>query len=161
MMNGFKVILSIVTLSLASFTVSADYTVDKGNIRAKTPQDIVLTLSEDPVMNPEVACLTLTMGQFLRSSSKKVNVTLFLRNDGVNLASEAVLDSVSEACMTPGGAVSLKENLMGFLAGNPNNMVNCPIFWGARYGMQEPDYGVNNTNAIPPLFLGADKIIDF
>ena len=161
MMNALKVIIGIITLSLASFSVSADYTLDKGNIRAKTPQDIVLTLGEDPVMNPEVACLALTMGQFLRSSSKKVNVTLFLRNDGVKLANEAELDSVNEACMTPGGAVTLKENLMGFLAGNPNNMVNCPICWGARYGMQEPDYGINDSSAVPPLFLGADKIIDF
>ena len=161
MMNALKVIIGIVTLSLASVSVSADYSLAKGNIRAKTPQDIVLTLGEDPVMNPEVACLALTMGQFLRSSSKKVNVTLFLRNDGVKLANEAELDSVNEACMTPGGAVTLKENLMGFLAGNPNNMVNCPICWGARYGMQEPDYGINDSSAVPPLFLGADKIIDF
>ena len=156
-MNVFQLITSIVALSLASFSVSADYTVDKGNIRAKTPQDIVLTLGEDPVMNPEVACLALTMGQFLRSSSKKINVTLFLRNDGVKLANEAELDSVSEACMTPGGAVSLKENLMGFLSGNPNNMVNCPMCWGARYGMQAPDYGIIDTSAFPPLFLGAGK----
>jgi hypothetical protein len=157
-MRAFHIIVSAVILSITSFSVSADYTVDKGNTRTKTPQDIVLTLGEDPVMNPEVACLALTLGQFLRSSSKKVNVTLF---DGVKLANEAELDSVSEACVTPAGAVSLKENLIAFIAGNPNNMVNCPICWGARFGMQEPDFGVNDTNAIPPLLLGADKIIDF
>lgn len=160
-MRTVQILVSAVILSIASLSVSADYTVDKGNIRTKTPQDIVLTLGEDPVMNPEVACLALTLGQFLRSSSKKVNVTLFLRNDGVKLADEATLDSVGEACMTPGGAVSLKENLMMFIAGNPDNMVNCPICWGARFGMQIPDYGINDTNAVPQLFLGADKIIDF
>ena len=160
-MKSFQTLVSAVIVSVVSLSVSADYTVDKGNTRTKTPQDIVVTLGEDPVMNPEVACLALTMGQFLRSSSKKVNVTLFLRNDGVKLADNATLESVSEACMTPGGAVSLKENLMAFIAGNDNNLVNCPICWGARFGSQPPDFGVNDTNAIPALFLGADKIIDF
>ena len=160
-MRAIQTIASAVIFTIISLNASADCTVDKGNTRTKTPQDIVLTLGEDPVMNPEVACLALTLGQFLRSSSKKVNVTLFLRNDGVKLANEAELDSVSEACMTPAGVVSLKENLIAFIAGNPNNMVNCPICWGARFGMQEPDFGVNDANAIPPLLLGADKVIDF
>jgi hypothetical protein len=151
----------MIIFTVTSFSVSADYTVDKGPIRVKSPHDIVLTLSDDPAMNPEVACLALTMGQFLRSSSPKVNVTLFLKNDGVKLASDMTLDSVAEACMTPSGAVSLKENLIAFIAENPNNLVNCPICWGARFGMQEPDYGILDSNAIPPLLLGADKVIDF
>ena len=160
-MRVIQVIVSAIIFAVTSFNVSADYTVDKGPIRVKSPQDVVLILGEDPIMNPEVACLALTLGQFIRASSSKVNVTLFLRNDGVKLANEAELDSVSEACMTPAGAVSLKENLIAFIAGNPNNMVNCPICWGARFGMLAPDYGILDPNAIPPLLLGADKVIDF
>ena len=160
-MRVTQTIVCSIIFAITSFNINADYTVDKGNTRANTPQDIVLTLGEDPVLNPEVACLALTLGQFLRSSSKKVNVTLFLKNDGVKLANEATLDSVGEACMTPGGAVSLKENLIAFIAGNPNNMVNCPICWGARFGMLPPDYGILDSSAIPPLLLGADKVIDF
>jgi hypothetical protein len=160
-MRIFQITVSAIILSIASSSVSADYTVDKGNTRTQTPQDIVLTLGVDPVMNPEVACLALTMGQFLRSSSKKVNVTLFLRNDGVKLASEAELMSAGVPCITPWGPRTLRENLIEFIAGNPNNMVNCPICWGARFGEMAPDYGVLESTAIPPLFLGADKVIDF
>ena len=148
-------------LASASFTVSADYTVDKGNTRINSPQDIVLTLSTNPLEDPEVACLALTMGQFLRSSSKKVNVTLFLKNDGVALADGDTVSLVTDDCQTPDGPVSLQENLEGFLADNNNNLVNCPICWGARFGMQLPDYGVLDAAAIPPLLLGADKVIDF
>jgi hypothetical protein len=100
-MRAFLITVSAVILSIAPLSVSADYTVDKGNIRTNTPRDIVLTLGEDPETNPEVACLALTMGQSLRASSKKVNVTLFIRNDGVKLASDTVLDSVGVPCLTP------------------------------------------------------------
>ena len=148
-------------LAITSVTAIADYTVDKGPIRVKSPQDIVLTLSEDPTMKPEVACLVLTMGQFLRSSSPKVNVTLFLKNDGVKLADYETVRSVYDPCMTPQGQVTLEENLDAFLADNPNNLVNCPICWGARFGMQAPYYGVLDSNAIPLLLLSADKVIDF
>ena len=160
-MRAFQIIVSAVILSIAPLSVSADYTVDKGNIRTNTPQDIVLTLGEDPATNPEVACLALTMGQFLRSGSEKANVTLFIRNDGVKLASDTVLDSVGVPCITPWGPRTLKENLIAFIAGNPNNMVNCPLCWGARFGEVAPDYGVLESTAITPLFLGADKVIDF
>ena len=159
-MRVIHVIVCSFIFAITSFNVNADYTVDKGNTRAKTPQDIVLTLGEDPMMNPEVACLALTLGQVLKSSSKKVNVTLFLRNDGVKLASDAALD-VGVPCVTPWGPRTLRENLIAFIAENPNNMVNCPICWGARFGEVAPDYGVLDSNAIPPLFLGADKVIDF
>ena len=121
----------------------------------------MLTLSQDPAMNPEVACLALTMGQFLRSSSKKVNVSLFLKNDSVGLADAATVSSVPDLCHAPAGLVSLEDNLKAFIAGNDNNLVNCPICWGARFGMKVPDYGILDSNAIPPLLLGAEKIIDF
>lgn len=112
-------------------------------------------------MNPEVACLALTIGQFIRASSPKVNVTLFLKNDGVGLADAATVSSVPDLCQTPQGAVSLEDNLDEFIDGNNNNLVNCPICWGARFGMQAPDCGILDSNAIPPLLLGADKVIDF
>jgi hypothetical protein len=158
-----KLLAIIIGLFLAftSVTTIADYTIDKGPIRVKSPQDIVLTLSEDPTMKPEVACLALTMGQFLRSSSTKVNVTLFLKNDGVKLADYETVSSVYDLCMTPQGQLTLEENLEAFLADNPNNLVNCPICWGARFGMQAPDYGVLDSGAIPLLLLSADKVIDF
>lgn len=159
-----RMLLAIITgvlLAITSVTAIADYTVDIGKIRAKTAQDIVLTLSEDPTMKPEVACLVLTMGQFLRASSPKVNVTVFLKNDGVILADAATIGLVSHLCQTPQGAFTLEDNLNAFIDGNPNNLVNCPICWGTRFGEQVPDYGILNSNAIPPLLLGADKVIDF
>jgi hypothetical protein len=149
-------------LALTSLTAIADYTVDMGRIRAKTAQDIVLTLSEDPTMKPEVACLVLTMGQFLRASSPKVNVTVFLKNDGVKLADSATIGTVPDMCqISPDEFKTLEENLEAFIDGNDNNLVNCPICWGARFGVQIPDYGILDSNAIPPLLLGADKVIDF
>jgi hypothetical protein len=158
-----KLLAIIIGLFLAftSVTTIADYTIDKGPIRVKSPQDIVLTLSEDPTMKPEVACLVLTMGQFLRSSSPKVNVTLFLKNDGVKLADYETVSSVHDPCMTPQGQVTLEDNLVAFLADNPKNLVNCPICWGSLFGGQEPYYGVLDSNAIPLLLLSADKVIDF
>ena len=105
-----RMLLAIITgvlLAITSVTAIADYTVDIGKIRAKTAQDIVLTLSEDPTMKPEVACLVLTMGQFLRASSPKVNVTVFLKNDGVILADAATIGLVSDLCQTPQGAFTL------------------------------------------------------
>jgi len=160
-------------LAITSVTAIADYTVDKGPIRVNSPQDIVLTLSEDPTMKPEVACLVLTMGQFLRSSSPKVNVTLFLKNDGVKLADFETVSSVSDLCMTQQDEVTLEDNLELFLAGNPNNMVNCPICWYERFGDQKWYYGFYPDSddpleiqqaiqeAIRLLLLSADKVIDF
>jgi hypothetical protein len=160
-MRASQAIASVSIIMLTSFNVCADYTVDKGPIHANSPQDIVLTLSQDPTMKPEVACLALTFGQFLRTSSKKVNVTLFLKNDGVGLADAATVSSVTEPCQTPQGAVTLEDNLKAFLAGNNNNMVNCPLCWGARFGVQAPAYGILDSSAITPLFLNAEKILDF
>jgi hypothetical protein len=160
-MKATHAIASSILIAITSFSASADYTLDKGPIRVTSPQDIVLTLGVDPTLNPEVACLALTMGQFLRSSSKKVNVTLFLRNDGVGLADAATVSSVTQPCQTPAGQVTLEQNLQAFIAGNDNNLVNCPICWGARFGMQPPAYGILDSGAIPMLLLSADKVIDF
>ncbi|TNG03553.1 MAG: hypothetical protein EP297_00290 [Gammaproteobacteria bacterium] len=126
-MRLVQTIASAVVFTVTSLNASADYTIDKGPIRVNSPHDVVLTLSEDPAVNPEVACLALTMGQFLRTSSPKVNVTLFLKNNGVGLADAATVSSVPDLCQTPQGAVSLENNLKAFIAGNNNNLVNCPI----------------------------------
>jgi hypothetical protein len=160
-MRTIQPIIGALIIAITSISVSADYTVDKGPIRVNSPQDVVITLSEDPSMYPEVACLALTLGQFIRSSSPKVNVTIFLKNDGVGLADYATVSSVPDLCQTPQGAVSLEDNLNAFISGNNNNLVNCPICWGARFGMQKPDYGILDSSAIPQLLLGADKVIDF
>lgn len=172
-MKVFYAILCSIIIAATTFNVNADYTVDKGSMRLKSHQDIVITISKNPAEHVEQACLALTMGQILRQSGPKVNVTLFLRNDGVFLADDDYVATVSESCAVPDPdnptmpkLISLKENLMGFLAGNPNNMVNCPLCWGARVqggyiSDPTPDYGVLKNEAVPPLLLGADKVIDF
>jgi hypothetical protein len=161
-MKAIFIAAGAIFFTAAVMSANADYTIDKGPIRVKSPQDIVITLSQDPTMKPEVACLALTLGQFLRASSPKVNVTLFLKNDGVGLADKATVTSVPDLCQTPQGPVTLDENLNAFIAGNNNNLVNCPLCWWARFGQgTEPDYGILETTAIPPLLLGADKVIDF
>ena len=169
-MRAFHIIVSTVILSIASFSVSADYTVDKGSIRLKRHQDIVITISKNPVEHIEEVCLALTMGQILRQSGKKVNVTVFLRNDGVFLADD---DHVIGSCAVPDPndptssiTITLEQNLIAFIDGNDNNLVNCPLCWGARVldgWIQNPipDYGVLANEAVVPVLLGADKVIDF
>jgi hypothetical protein len=113
------------------------------------------------------------MGQILRQSGKKVNVTVFLRNDGVFLADRESITMAREDCAVPGPdnptmpkLITLEENLTAFIDGNPNNLVNCPLCWGARVqmgliGNLIPDFGVLANEAVPPVLLGADKVIDF
>jgi hypothetical protein len=155
---------SIATIAALSFPVSADWTVDEGPITASTHQDIVVSISKTPAYphpngrykvntaNLEEVCLALTMGRMLQSS-ENVNVTIFVRNDGVYLVDEKMLDFISERqpsdtnppshlrslppCVMPdaGGMphyFTLKGHLDAFLKGNDNNLVNCPICAGAR-----------------------------
>jgi hypothetical protein len=172
-MRAFYISVSAAILSIASFSVSADYTIDKGSIRLNRHQDVVITISKNPVQHVEEACLALTMGQILRQSGKKVNVTVFLRNDGVFLADRETIKDAREDCAVPDPKnptmpkfITLEENLTAFLDGNPNNLVNCPLCWGARVqmgliGNPMPDFGVLANEAVPPVLLGADKVIDF
>lgn len=132
--------------------------------------------------NVEQACLALTLGQFLKAGNydpnTPANVTLFVRNDGVALANREVVQVISglqnkgkvSKCQTTAGAFSLQENLEAFIAGDDKNLVNCPLCWCPRFapGVDFPTcigsydgYGVLDPNAIPPLFLGAEKVIDF
>ena len=172
-MRAFFISVSAVILSIASFGVSADYTVDKGPIRLNRHQDVVITISKNPVEHVEETCLALTMGQILRQSGKKVNVTVFLRNDGVFLADRESIQEAREDCAVPDPEnptmpklITLEENLAAFIDGKPENLVNCPLCWGARVqmgliGNPIPDFGVLANEAVPPVLLGADKVIDF
>ena len=147
--------------------------------RASRHQGLDLTELDKTV---EQACLALTLGQFLKMENPHpnypANVTLFVRNDGVALANRDVGKTISKMqkkgklskCLTTSGAFTLKENLEGFIAKHDNNLVNCPICWCARYASDVDmgsclgsydGYGVLDPMAIPPLFLGAEKFIDF
>ena len=165
--------ISGIIFIITSFSVHADYTVDMGTTRSVSPQDVVITISKNPIENAEEVCLALTMAQILRQSGRKVNVTVFLRNDGVFLADDETVTAVTEQCVVPDPEhpnmpmlISLKDNLVAFIADNQNNLVNCPLCWGARVqggyiADPNPDYGVLASEAVPPLLLGADKVIDF
>ncbi len=167
------------TLLIMSFSVYADYTIDRGAIHTRSAQDVVITLGQDPVANLEATCLALTLGQFLRdpnlnNGNQKVNVTLFLRNDGVALADETTVNAAGDCTVPnpeyyPGSGldplidIPLVMNLEAFIAGNNNNLVNCPICWYDRFGFaDQPDYGAPlDSDAIPEVLLGAEKVIDF
>jgi sulfur relay (sulfurtransferase) complex TusBCD TusD component (DsrE family) len=163
-MNASLLLGSIATIAALSFPVSADWTADGGPITASTGQDIVVSISKTPAYprpngrykvnteNLEEVCLALTMGRMLRSS-ENVNVTIFVRNDGVYLVDEKILDFISERqpsgtkspshlrsippCVMPDADgmphyFTLKDHLDAFLNGDDNNLVNCPICAGAR-----------------------------
>jgi hypothetical protein len=166
--RAFTLILGIVAVGLFQ-PVNADWLIDSdGGISAGDAQDIVVSLKSNPMSNPEMACLAVT---FARSLSSAANVTLFVTLDGVSLADDSVTSSRRFKCETPGGEISLKENLLAFLdddgTTNNNNLVVCPLCWKSRYGEELPDYGVLPgagdvpTTAIGKMMLDADKILDF
>jgi len=193
-----------VLFALVPFGASSDYSLDQidSAIRMIDAQDIVITFSRDlgdlsrngklrnlEESSVEQACLALTLAQMLRNpmmngGNESVNVSVFLRNDGVKLADTALVETISEAqsndalpgCVAPGYEypITLAQHLANFLAsvGGDNDLVNCPICWCAYKGFADggacaEDYytrgypGVLNPAAVPPLFLGAEKVIDF
>ena len=180
--------------SLIAVAANADFTTDRGAIRDWRPQDVVITFGQDfgeqpPFENVEQACLALTLAQFLRDPEKNggnryVNVSIFVRNEGVKLADPDVVTAVSDwqdseeypgqrKCKTPVGLYTLQQNLDGFLLGGSDlDLVNCPICWCAYKQFMDPEECANNyvvedypgtlqQEAIPMLLLGADKVIDF
>jgi hypothetical protein len=147
-------------LSMSSLSSNADWTSNAPPIQAGVPQDIVITLKLNPMSQPEAACLSVTLARSL-SGDPSANVTLFPTLDGVALGDNGVVSSRRFKCNTPWGEISLQENLEAFIAGNPNNMVICPLCWTERYGDQSPDYGVLDSSAVGALLLNAEKIIDF
>ena len=202
-MKTLSTVLMTVLLSLITGAANADYNVDQGAILKEGPQDVVITFSQDlgelrkngkvshlDESSVEQACLALTLAQMLRNpmmngGNEDVNVSVFLRNDGVKLADTELVSAISEAqernkapgCIVPwyGYPITLTQHLADFLAGpgGNNDLVNCPICWCAYKGFTDPvecssDYtaeppypGVLNPAAVPPLFLGADKVVDF
>jgi hypothetical protein len=172
------------------FGVTADYQLDYGNLHVQQPQDIVIVFSQDLEASEagvEQACLALTLAQMLRDpamngGNKRVNVTMFVRNQGVKLADPEVLADISSDpandCVNPWGPRSIEEQFADFLGGEPGDnfygnpdFVNCPLCWcayvEADFAQCFVDYfaegypGVLNPEAISPLFLGAEKVIDF
>jgi hypothetical protein len=165
-MNANMMVGTIATIAAMSFPLSADWTVDDGPITAETNQDVVITISQTPgyphpngkykvdVENLEKVCLALTMGRMLQNTpTASVNVTIFIRNDGVYLVDEAMLNYISARqptdtslpsqfpalppCVMPdptgqGHYLTLKQHLDFFLGGDDNNLVNCPICAAAR-----------------------------
>lgn len=196
-MKAITSVLTAMMICLASSGALADYNIDMGAIRDWRPQDVVITFSQDlgalgsepNEAAVEQACLALTLAQFLRNpfmngNNHYVNVTLFVRNDGVKLADRDLVAEISEWQMENGEQVSqergcvakdlsgepaffrLDVHLENFLDYVPENFVNCPICWCAEIGGCNESYvydgyGILDEMAIPPLFLGADKVIDF
>ena len=180
-----KAVSSMVTamiLVTLSFVASADWKIDTG-LLAEDDQDIVITISRTPAYpvgntykvdpeNLEEVCLALTMARMLQQSH---NVTVFMRNDGVYLVDEGMLDFISERqpsdpsklngtdlqpCIMPDEdgmqhPYDLKDHLDAFLDGDDNNLVNCPICAGARgfinpmTGVSEGDYPYAGILPIP------------
>ena len=161
-----------------SQSLHADWRLNFGGISAANPQDVVISLGSDPNLDPEAACVAVTLARSfslarLPSGDPKANVTLFVTLDGVNLASNEYISKrrlKEYECATPFDPpyVTLKENLMAFISGNHNNLVVCPRCWEERYGDELPDYGVLPgkeegvpLQAIGKMIFNADKILDF
>jgi hypothetical protein len=191
-MKSLRNTAGAIFLSAITVAVNADFAIDRGAIRDWRPQDIVITFGRDfgdrqPYKNVEEACLALTLAQFLRNpilngGNDYVNVSVFVRNQGVKLADPEVVKKISDwqekkpaerKCATPLGLITLEENLEGFLAGGSDqDFVNCPICWCAYKQFTDQEECVTNyvvegypgvlkQEAIPMLLLGADKVIDF
>ena len=203
-MNPLSIAIMTFLLSFISFGASSDYRVDEGAILTSEAQDVVIAFSQDlgdlhkngrlkrhslQESSVEQACLALTLAQMLRNpgmngGNDDVNISLFLRNDGVKLADTALVKAISDAqsynsvpaCVVPWYKypITLENHLADFLdsPGSDNDLVNCPICWCAYKGFTDPDAcgedygdqgypGVLDPAAIPALFLGAEKVIDF
>ena len=173
----FNKLQKAIVLGVSVFTIglfqsaSAEWEVNYGGISAGDDQDIVITLKSNPMANIEEACLSVTFARMLSGNSAN-NVTLFVTLDGVSLADKQ--DQAHKLmCTTPSsmsGEITLGDNLEAFLGnggGKKDNMVVCPLCWGARYPGKKPDYGVLPGqdgvpgNAIGTMMGNADKILDF
>jgi hypothetical protein len=151
--------VSAVSLAIITVSATADWMVNNPPNQAGGGQDVVIELKQNPLAQPEFACLAVTLA---RSLSGSANVTLFTMLDGVALGDGAVVGNRRFRCNAFGEEVSLQENLEAFLAGNPNNLVVCPPCWSERYGdQQQPDYGVLDPMAVGAALLNAEKVIDF
>ncbi len=154
-----------------SQSLHADGNLDFGGISAADPQDLVISLGSDPNLDPEAACVAVTLARSL-SGNPNANVTLFVTLGGVNLANDEYISKrrlKEYECYTPFDPpyVTLKENLMAFISGNHDRMVVCPLCWEERYGDELPGFGVLPGKegvpfkAIGAMIFNADKILDF
>lgn len=161
--NRLVATLTAALVAFVPLSSAADWTSNAPPVQAGVAQDIVISFKQDPMSHPEEACLSVTLARSLRGGDPSANVTLFPTLDGVALGDAKVVGSRRFRCTIPWEPfeVSLEENLDAFLAGNPNNMVICPICWMERYGDAQPDYGVLNPPAVGALLLNAEKVIDF
>lgn len=184
--------LAIITflLILISVSANADWSANTGGgVSMGEPQDIVVTLKSNPLKNPEAACLAVTFARMSKMGG--ANVTLFPTLDGVVLGDKNVvsgkrlrhfkcsitsnMDNVEPELSD--GYISLEDNLMMFLDGEPidnYDMLICTLCWIERYGDKPPDYGMlppecEEQNppspfdciAIMKMTLDADKVFDF
>lgn len=142
------------------------------------PQNIVISLQSDPLTDQEPACVVLQLGTGLLLSGQ-ANVTVFATLDGVGISNSEVMGSPqlrkarSKFCkiVSPTGQeqdpVPLPEVLGNFLSAG-GKILACPLCWVVRYGnLPESaedliDYNDQVYIESPiPLFLQADKVIDF
>lgn len=126
-MKSLRNTAGAIFLSAIAVGVNADFTIDQGAIRDWRPQDIVITFGRDfgdaPFYeNVDQACLALTLAQFLRNpqlngGNRFVNVSIFVRNEGVKLADPEVVAAISawqnekpeeRKCATPNGLSTLQ-----------------------------------------------------
>ena len=135
-------------------------------------ENIVISLSSDPTVDAEPACVALQIGMNLlmddlngATDGGKVTpadrVVLFVTLDGVYLV--APDSNLSEQkCLTSGGLKPLSGILSQFVT-NGGEVVVCPLCWSERgYVGQAPTYGtVADAFDIHSLFLYADKVITF
>lgn len=159
--------LLLVASSLLPQSASADWQTP-GPTNAD-PQNIVIVVAENPNSNSERTCLAVTLAKALAYNPLRPNnVTIFATLDGTALGLDKVVNKPRFKCaQSDGTEISLEENLDQFLAGNPNNLVLCPICYKERFGDKVPDNGVlpgspgTSGFAVIDVLVNADKVIDF
>ena len=134
-------------------------------------ENIVISLSSDPTVDAEPACVALQIGMNLlmdnisgTAVTPADRVVLFATLDGVYLVAPDS-DLTAQQCLTAGGPKRLSGILSQFV-GLGGEVVVCPLCWSERgYGgptPTAPTVGIVATALdIHSLFLYADKVIPF
>jgi predicted peroxiredoxin len=140
-------------------------------------QKIVISLQSDPLTVQEPACVALQLGTGLKKSG--ADVTIFATLDGVGIANADVMGSPqllrapSKFCKTVDSTAQLQDPvplptvLQNYLAAG-GKILACPLCWVIKFGDLPGSgedliqYGDQVYIATPiPLFLAADKVIDY
>jgi hypothetical protein len=162
--------LLLAASSIMSQPAVADWSVPgPTNGGAGVAQNIVIVVSENPSSNAERTCLAISLANAFSQNGfgyRLSNVTIFATLDGAALGVDKVVNNPRFKCAQQGGTeISLEENLDKFLAGNPNNLVLCPLCYKERFGdIVPPDNGFlpgPNSTAVIDIFANADKVISF